>query len=86
MTGKGIREYRDGSKYDGEFLNGKRHGEGTFETKTGVYFVGTWSENLQDGKGIIRDANGNEEIVNFRNGQRVTRNVSPTNLQIADDF
>jgi hypothetical protein len=28
ITGKGVMEYNDGSKYEGELLNGKREGTG----------------------------------------------------------
>ena len=31
--GKGIMRWRNGDKYDGEFLNGLRHGKGTYLSK-----------------------------------------------------
>lgn len=30
ISGKGIMEYPNGRKYEGEFLNGKMHGHGKF--------------------------------------------------------
>ena len=43
--GEGIYIYDDGSKYIGEWKDGKRHGEGILKDKTGkLIFQGKWRE------------------------------------------
>ena len=42
MEGKGILIYPDGSKYEGDFLNGKKNGYGTFIWNQNKYYEGYW--------------------------------------------
>ncbi len=42
--GKGLRTYRDGETYEGDWNNDNRHGVGTFRFKSGDYYIGK-SEN-----------------------------------------
>jgi hypothetical protein len=37
--------YKDGSKYVGHMLNGKRHGQGTYIWPNGAKYVGEWQNN-----------------------------------------
>ncbi|EPG66450.1 MORN repeat protein [Leptospira wolffii] len=46
--GKGVLEYSDGSKYEGEFQNSKRHGFGILYNNTGkIEFKGKWSDDQE---------------------------------------
>ena len=40
QTSSGTQEYGDGGAYDGEFLNGLPHGNGTYELPNGYRYVG----------------------------------------------
>lgn len=42
--------YEDGSTYSGQIVDGKRHGNGTCQTRTG-HFTGQWKMDQQHGKG-----------------------------------
>merc|ERR1712070_1106777 len=42
--------FQDGSTYEGQFLSGKRHGQGTWKSATGQY-SGQWRADQQDGEG-----------------------------------
>ena len=42
ITGRGTCEMRDGSKYSGDWLNGKRHGVGVLSNNDEVIYEGEW--------------------------------------------
>jgi len=43
MTGKGTMIYADNKKYEGEWLNDKRHGSGSLYDADGIVIeTGTW--------------------------------------------
>ena len=44
QTSSGKQEYGDGGAYEGEFLNGLPHGNGTYELPNGYRYVGEWFE------------------------------------------
>ena len=51
-----------GSRYDGEFREGKRWGLGLYTSKEGekgMLYNGEWRDNICSGKGFWRDGNGN---------------------------
>ena len=37
--------YKDGSKYEGNWRNGMRNGQGKYISKTGITQEGNWKEN-----------------------------------------
>lgn len=57
--------YDNGDKYEGYWLHGRKHGQGSYEYKTPLYykgykvqkFEGTWKSNLRDGLGIFHTTN-----------------------------
>ncbi len=69
MNGPGVFAYPDGSKYDGNFLNGKFEGEGIFYFANGDVYTGGFRENYPDGKGtrILRDST--RESGDWRQGE-----------------
>ena len=54
---QGTQVYGDGSKYVGEFKNGKPHGYGTMSSPYGKY-VGEFKENKLDGQGTSYNLDG----------------------------
>ena len=42
MEGKGKELWSDGRKYEGDFKNGKKDGEGVFEWANGIRYIGSW--------------------------------------------
>jgi hypothetical protein len=42
MNGKGVYEWKDGRKYDGEYLNDKKHGFGIYYWADGRRYEGGW--------------------------------------------
>ena len=63
IEGKGKQTFPDGSVYEGDFVNGKRHGNGTMvwgdSTQwAGDRYEGEWVEGWRTGQGTYTDANG----------------------------
>ena len=57
--GKGKEYYKNGTiMYDGNFVNGKREGDGKYIDESGNYYIGQWLNDLQHGKGIVYYKNG----------------------------
>ena len=52
MHGEGTLTWKDGKKYEGEFLNDQREGHGTFSWTDDRKYVGEWKNGMQHGKGI----------------------------------
>ena len=50
--------YESGAAYDGDWLGGMRHGNGTMTWQDGTKFVGKWSYNMAFGIGSYQQANG----------------------------
>lgn len=54
MHGKGIFHRSDGTKYDGDWINGKMHGKGIFYKNTGhIEYEGDWINGEKCGKGVL---------------------------------
>ena len=59
MNGKGILYYKDGKiEYDGDFIKGKREGNGKYIYENGSYYIGQWLNNNMNGKGAVYYKNG----------------------------
>jgi hypothetical protein len=53
--GKGTVYYASGAKYEGEFLNGDKHGKGTFYNEDGVrYFANDIDDMLAELAEILK--------------------------------
>ena len=58
--GNGILKYLNSNGvYEGEFLNGLRHGLGKHSWSNGDVYIGNWVDNMRHGKGIMMYANKN---------------------------
>ncbi|MFK7948217.1 MAG: caspase family protein [Saprospiraceae bacterium] len=53
LNGYGAIKYVDGSRYIGEFEDGKRYGQGVLFLTNGTKYVGSWKNNLRNGEGRI---------------------------------
>jgi len=59
-----------GDKYSGEWLNGMRHGNGTYVYATGAKYIGEYKNNQMDGEGTYIWANGDKYIGGWQAGKR----------------
>lgn len=66
--GECVRSYKDGSKYQGQLRDGKRHGKGRWEAKSGAY-EGEWQTDMQHGVGHQTWADGRSYQGQFLEGK-----------------
>lgn len=48
-----VRTYEDGSVYEGEEVNGKRHGVGKQKYPNGMRYIGYWKNDAINGEGKL---------------------------------
>ena len=71
MNGRGVFNCPDGRKYEGDFKNGKKEGEGTMEWTNGTKYVGSWRNDMMHGDGIYINAKeGTKRQGQWANGKR----------------
>ncbi len=51
MHGKGVYVWKDGRKYEGEYMYDKKHGHGIYVWADGRKYEGQWAYGKQHGKG-----------------------------------
>lgn len=68
-NGQGIFAYPDGSKYEGNFRNGKFEGQGTFYFANGDKYTGAFRDNYPHGTGTRLHVDGTTETGDWRQGE-----------------
>ncbi len=72
IQGKGTSTFADGSKYVGEFKNGKLfHGQGTLTFSDGSTYIGEWKNGKRNGQGTMTYLNGEKQVGEFKDGKYV---------------
>jgi len=69
-NGQGTYNWVSGSKYVGEYKDGKRNGQGTFTWADGEKYVGEWKDGKRNGQGTYTWANGNKYVGEYKDGKR----------------
>lgn len=64
---KGVRNYENGDKYEGEFFNGKLHGKGIYTYANGDKYVGEFVDGKFTGRGTFTCSNGKQFTGNLEN-------------------
>jgi hypothetical protein len=69
MHGRGCFEdpRRQGARYDGEWLDGRRHGRGVLTLPGEYTYDGEWFEQRKSGSGILRFEDGSTHTGAFEN-------------------
>jgi len=85
MTGKGCKVWPDGTKYTGDFVNGKSNGKGIYifgknDKNPGTKYMGAFLNGFFHGKGRMEWPNGNIYTGDFVKGKRTGKGC----LQWAD--
>ena len=70
-----ICNYADGSEYQGEWQDGKRHGIGTYISPTGTRYEGEWKNDGASGHGVCHYADGMKYDGQFESGERHGKGV-----------
>ena len=66
---KGIKKTSKGSKYSGEFKDGKYHGQGTITNAAGDKYIGGWNNGKFYGKGTLTRSNGDKKSGIWKEGK-----------------
>jgi len=66
-NGQGTKTWSGGTKYVGEFKDGKRHGQGTVTYANGDKYVGEFKDNNQHGHGTFTWSSGTEYVGGWKN-------------------
>lgn len=69
---------RNGEKYNGQTLNGLRHGKGTYIWRNGNKYEGQWFQDKRHGYGTLYYKNGDKYIGNWTNDMKDGRGVMIT--------
>lgn len=64
----GTVSYPKGAKYQGEFKDGNRHGQGTFTFPDGSKYDGGWSRDTLNGQGTFTFSDGSKYIGEYKDG------------------
>ena len=63
----GTYTWASGSKYVGEYKDGKRHGQGTYTWPDGNKYVGEYKDNKRNGQGTFTFADGSKDVGAWEN-------------------
>ena len=66
----GTTDYQVGDQYgtyEGEWKDGERHGQGTYDDNAGSVYIGEWKYDQKNGQGEEEYADGSKHIGNFIN-------------------
>ncbi|KAK2835179.1 hypothetical protein Q5P01_015663 [Channa striata] len=63
--GLGVQEWSDGSRFEGEFVNGYKHGGGRYTWKNGEYYEGSFYKDYRHGNGLYCWPTGHKFIGRF---------------------
>ncbi|XP_061680615.1 ankyrin repeat and MYND domain-containing protein 1-like isoform X3 [Syngnathoides biaculeatus] len=63
--GFGVQEFRDGSQYEGGFVNGLKHGKGKYTWKSGEFYEGSFFKDYRHGDGMYCWPTGDKFIGKF---------------------
>jgi hypothetical protein len=64
----GGRDYPNGDKYVGQFLNGNCSGQGTKTYSDGRIYVGQWKDDKRNGQGTLTWPNGDKYVGQYKDG------------------
>ena len=62
-----------GGKYEGEYKDGKRHGQGKLTYPDGRKFVGEWKDGEPIGQGTFTWSNGDKYVGEFKDGKNMVK-------------
>lgn len=68
---KGIYTYSDGTTYDGEWKDGKRHGQGIWVRPDGMKYEGEWENDKPNGLGTLTSPKGEKRTGKWKDGKFV---------------
>lgn len=75
-------DYQNGSRYEGEFRENARHGNGKYTLPNGSVYDGEWREDVMSGRGTFKWPDGSIYVGSWKDGKRNGSGI----LQASDGF
>ena len=72
-----MKTYANGDKYEGDFVDDKKHGKGVYVYANGDKYEGDWLDGKKHGKGVITFADGNKYEGDFVDGKFHGKGYTP---------
>jgi hypothetical protein len=69
-NGPGMIEYGTGDSYEGDFKDGRAHGQGKYFTKDGAVYTGSFKNDKYNGFGTLVSPKGDKHEGNFVDGKK----------------
>jgi hypothetical protein len=66
-----VHTYPDGATYEGEWKDGKRHGQGIWIRPDGMRYEGSWKDDKPNGQGTLTSPKGEKRIGEWKDGKFV---------------
>ena len=78
MAGNGLMLYshKDGRRYDGQYKDGRKHGDGTYVWANGNVYVGRWFEGKMHGQGTLTFPDGASYEGEWKDGAQCGQGVA----------
>ena len=75
-TGRGVKVWPNGNRYEGDWVNGEPNGNGTMVYASGQRYDGDWAYGSRTGKGVYTWPDGTRYEGDFSSNQRTGRGTS----------
>ena len=69
-TGKGVYTWPSGAKYDGDYVDDKKHGKGVMTWPDGRKYDGDYVDDKMHGKGVMTSPHGRKYRSEWQNDSR----------------
>ena len=73
VNGRGISNYSNGNKYEGNFKEGKFDGQGTLTYSNGSIYLGQFSNNEFNGKGLYIYCDKTQTYAEWKDGKQIIK-------------
>jgi len=70
LNGYHVKVLDDGSRYEGEWKDNMKNGQGTFTASDGEKYVGEWKDNYRHGQGTATSSDGSSYTGEYKMGSR----------------
>lgn len=79
MTGRGVMQFADGRRYEGELVRARFSGQGALYYKGRKTYEGGWKDGRRHGKGVSYEGEAGQDTVmgRWEGGKRVVRYFRP---------
>lgn len=86
MHGRGLYTWKNGRKYEGEYVHDKKHGFGIYSWTDGRKYEGYWQNSKQHGMGKYILPDGSSRVGVWENGERIKWLLNVSDIERPADW